>query len=119
MIGRKTETNGPTKRHFAEWRILSGSRTSVDAFIVPSIAKNSTVLEVAMGHGRWTPFLAQRARRYAGIDLSPSCINFCRKRFAHLTNVDFYLTDGRKLSLIRKWFGPICLVIRLVCSHRT
>jgi len=72
----------------------------VDTFLVPSVAVNSMVLEVAMGHGRWTPFLAQRARRYAGIDLSPSCVNFCRKRFAHLTNVDFHATDGRRLSLI-------------------
>jgi SAM-dependent methyltransferase len=72
----------------------------VDTFIVPRVARNSTVLEVAMGHGRWTPFLARRAQRYAGIDLSPSCVNFCRKRFAHLTNVDFYPTDGRGLSLI-------------------
>jgi ubiquinone/menaquinone biosynthesis C-methylase UbiE len=72
----------------------------VDTFIIPSVAENSTVLEVAMGHGRWTPFLAQRARRYAGIDLSPSCVNFCRKRFTHLTNVDFHATGGRKLSLI-------------------
>ena len=91
----------------------------VDTFLVPSVAENSMVLEVAMGHGRWTPFLAQRARRYTGIDLSPSCVDFCRKRFAHLTNVDFHATDGRTLSRIRKWFSPICLVIRLVCSHRT
>jgi SAM-dependent methyltransferase len=72
----------------------------VDTFIVPSVAKNSTVLEVAMGHGRWTPFLAQLAQRYVGIDLSPSCVTFCRKRFAHLKNADFHLTDGRKLPPI-------------------
>jgi ubiquinone/menaquinone biosynthesis C-methylase UbiE len=72
----------------------------VDAFIVPSVAENATVLDVAMGHGRWTPFLAQRARRYIGIDFSPSCVNFCRKRFANLTNVEFHLTGGRTLSTI-------------------
>jgi len=72
----------------------------VDAFIVQSIADNSTVLEVAVGHGRWAPFLAQRSRRYIGIDFSPSCVKFFRKRFARLTNADFYITDGRTLSLV-------------------
>jgi ubiquinone/menaquinone biosynthesis C-methylase UbiE len=72
----------------------------VDAFIVPSIAENSTVLEVAMGHGRWTPFLVRRAQRHIGIDFSPSCVNFCRRHFAHATNVGFHNTDGRTLSLI-------------------
>jgi ubiquinone/menaquinone biosynthesis C-methylase UbiE len=72
----------------------------VDAFIVPSIAESSMVLEVAVGHGRWTPFLARRAQRYIGVDFSPSCIDFCRKRFTHLTNVDFCNTDGRTLSLL-------------------
>jgi len=72
----------------------------VDAFIVPSVTENSIVLEVAVGHGRWTLFLAQRARRYIGVDFGPSCVQFCRKRFAHLTNVEFHTTDGRTLSLI-------------------
>ena len=72
----------------------------VDAFIVPNVDANSTVLEVAMGHGRWTPFLAQRARRYIGVDFSPSCVLFCRERFRDLANVDFRLTDGRTISLI-------------------
>jgi len=72
----------------------------VDSLIVPRLSNSSAVLEVAMGHGRWTPFLAQRAWRYIGIDFSPSCVSFCRKRFADLTNVDFHNTDGRKLSAV-------------------
>jgi ubiquinone/menaquinone biosynthesis C-methylase UbiE len=72
----------------------------VDALIVPSVAESSTVLEVAVGHGRWTLFLARRARRYIGIDFNPSSVSFCRRRFAHLTNVDFHTTDGRTLSLV-------------------
>jgi SAM-dependent methyltransferase len=72
----------------------------VDSLIVPRLANRSTVLEVAMGHGRWTPFLAQRAWRYIGRDFSPSCVIFCRKRFADLTNVDFQYTDGRTLLAV-------------------
>jgi ubiquinone/menaquinone biosynthesis C-methylase UbiE len=42
----------------------------VDAFIVPSISESSMVLEVAVGHGRWTPFLARRAQRYIALILA-------------------------------------------------
>jgi ubiquinone/menaquinone biosynthesis C-methylase UbiE len=72
----------------------------VAAFIFPYIGENSTVLELAMGHGRWTPFLAQRARRYIGVDFGPSCVKFCRGRFANLANVRFHVNDGRTLPMI-------------------
>ena len=72
----------------------------VDALIVPCVAGSSTVVEVAVGHGRWTPFLARRARRYIGVDFNPSCVRFCRRRFGHLGNVDFQTTNGRTLSLV-------------------
>src|SRR5512134_3900593 len=64
---------------YATWK-----QDIVDAFILPNVAEGSTVLEIAVGHGRWVAFLAERAKRYIGIDFSPSCIAFCRERFAHL-----------------------------------
>lgn len=72
----------------------------ISAFIFPYVAKKSTVLELAMGHGRWTPFLAQRARRYIGVDFGPSCVKFCRARFANLFNTEFHVNDGRALPMI-------------------
>lgn len=72
----------------------------IEAFIVPNTAGSSTVLEVGVGHGRWTPFLARGAKRYIGVDFNPSCIEFCRRRFADLANADFQLTDGRSLALV-------------------
>ncbi|HEU4679297.1 MAG TPA: class I SAM-dependent methyltransferase, partial [Terrimicrobiaceae bacterium] len=72
----------------------------VAAFIVPNVSENSTVLELAMGHGRWTPFLAQRARRYLGVDFGPSCVKFCQIRFAALANATFHLNDGRSIPMI-------------------
>jgi ubiquinone/menaquinone biosynthesis C-methylase UbiE len=85
---------------FCQMNYVVWKQDIVQAFITPSISRNSTVLELAVGHGRWTPFLARRARRYIGVDFSPSCIAFCRRHFANLTNVDFSNTDGRTLSLI-------------------
>lgn len=71
----------------------------IDAFIVPNVTTNSTVLELAMGHGRWTPFLARRARHYIGVDFGPSCVAFCRARFANLSNVEFHLNGGRTIPM--------------------
>jgi SAM-dependent methyltransferase len=78
---------------YAVWK-----RDLIEAFIVPNAAGNSTVLEVGVGHGRWTPFLARGAKRYIGIDFNPSCIDFCRRRFVDLANADFHLTNGRSLA---------------------
>lgn len=72
----------------------------IAAFIAPHVSENSTVLELAMGHGRWTPFLAQRARRYIGVDFGPSCVTFCRARFGNLANVEFHINDGRTIPMV-------------------
>jgi ubiquinone/menaquinone biosynthesis C-methylase UbiE len=72
----------------------------VAAFISPNIPANATVLELAMGHGRWTPFLAQRSRRYIGVDFGPSCVKFCLARFTNLPNVEFYNNDGRTIPMV-------------------
>jgi ubiquinone/menaquinone biosynthesis C-methylase UbiE len=72
----------------------------VAAFIVPNVAENSTVLELAMGHGRWTPFLAQRAGRYIGVDFGPSCVKFCKTKFSHLANAVFHINDGHSLPMV-------------------
>ena len=61
----------------------------VDALILPNTAVHSTVLEVAMGHGRWTPYLARHARRYIGVDFSPSCVNYCREHFGKFVKRHF------------------------------
>jgi SAM-dependent methyltransferase len=72
----------------------------VGAFISPNIPDNATVLELAIGHGRWTPFLAQRSRRYIGVDFGPSCVKFCLARFANLTNNEFCNNDGRIIPMV-------------------
>lgn len=72
----------------------------VDAFILPHVAPAGTVLEMAVGHGRWTPFLAQRARHYIGVDLGPLSVQFCRQRFAGLPNVEFHANDGRAIPMV-------------------
>jgi ubiquinone/menaquinone biosynthesis C-methylase UbiE len=72
----------------------------VESFIVSNVGEASTVLEIAVGHGRWTPPLAEIARLYIGVDMNRSCVNFCQRRFLHLANVEFHENDGRSLGMI-------------------
>jgi ubiquinone/menaquinone biosynthesis C-methylase UbiE len=69
----------------------------VDSFIEVSVQRDSAVLEIGVGHGRWTPPLAARSRSYVGVDLSPSCIRYCRRRFRTLPNCSFQVTNGQQL----------------------
>jgi ubiquinone/menaquinone biosynthesis C-methylase UbiE len=80
---------------YATWK-----QDIIGEFIAPNVDQNSTVLEVAMGHGRWTPFLAKRARRYIGVDFGPSCVKFCRSRFASLAKAEFHINDGRSMPMV-------------------
>ncbi|HEY1503104.1 MAG TPA: class I SAM-dependent methyltransferase [Stellaceae bacterium] len=80
---------------YAVWK-----QSLVDAFIAPHIDANAAVLEIAPGHGRWTPYLAMTARRYIGVDMNSSCIAYCRKRFTRFSNAAFYSNDGRSLPMV-------------------
>ena len=59
-----------------------------------------TVLEIAPGHGRWTEYLAQHCDRLVGVDLSGSCVEVCRQRFAGRENLEFFVNDGRSLDMV-------------------
>lgn len=65
----------------------------VDTLITPYISADATVLEIAPGHGRWTEFLAA-AKHVTLVDISPSCLEFCRKRFDDNANIDYFLGTG-------------------------
>ena len=92
--------NGPIKRPTAEWSMRFGNKMWFPPSSAPNIPADATVLELAMGHGRWTPFLAQRSRRYIGVDFGPSCVKFCLARFGNLTNAEFYHNDGRTMPMV-------------------
>ncbi|MGE4048279.1 MAG: class I SAM-dependent methyltransferase [Acetobacteraceae bacterium] len=53
------------------------------------------VLDLGVGAGRTTPFLASRAASYVGIDYSQNMVDACRTRFPHW---HFRRGDARDLS---------------------
>jgi ubiquinone/menaquinone biosynthesis C-methylase UbiE len=66
--------------------------------ILPNIRKNDTVLEIGAGHGRWSTFLVKTAKSIILLDLSPNCIDFCKKLFVNQSNIKYIVNDGKTLA---------------------
>lgn len=71
-------------------------------FIYKNINKNSVVLEIGAGQGRWSEFILKKAERVILVDVSEKCINFCRKMFSKSNNVEYYVNDGKRLDFIKE-----------------
>lgn len=69
----------------------------IDHLITPYLQPGAAVLEIAPGHGRWSQALAEQAGRLVLVDLSPSCLAFCKQRFSHLTHLEYWQGDGASL----------------------
>lgn len=69
-------------------------------FLIPNLRPESTVLEIGPGHGRWSALIPQRIPNGTLhlVDLSPSCIEFCKKKLAQHGNVKYWANDGRSLK---------------------
>lgn len=60
-----------------------------------------TILEIGPGAGRWTQFLKDRCRRLLAVDLSPKCVDICRRRFADSPHVHLMVNDGMTFSAVK------------------
>jgi 2-polyprenyl-3-methyl-5-hydroxy-6-metoxy-1,4-benzoquinol methylase len=60
-----------------------------------------TILELAPGFGRMTRYLREHCTYLIGVDLSPKCIDHCKKRFADDHNLKFYRNNGMSLEMIQ------------------
>ena len=87
-----------------EWSAPWGSATSQwHCVIRPRIhafLPAKTVLEIAPGYGRWTQFLQPEAQHLIVVDLSESCIDACKSRFAEATNISYHVNDGKSLAMV-------------------
>lgn len=72
----------------------------VETFAIPHLRPQSVMLEIGPGHGRWSVFFPKRVAELHLADLSPSCIEFCRKRLVEHPNVRYHVTDGKSLSTL-------------------
>ena len=62
---------------------------------IPSGVK---VLEIGPGGGRWTGALIARSQKFTAVDISASCIEVCRKKFAAETKASFMVGSGSDLK---------------------
>jgi ubiquinone/menaquinone biosynthesis C-methylase UbiE len=73
----------------------------VRTFVIPHLRPQSTMLEIGPGHGRWAVLFPKKVASLHLVDLSPSCIEFCRKRLGEHLNVSYHVNDGRTLPMIQ------------------
>lgn len=71
-------------------------------FLIPYLKESSVVAEIGPGHGRWSAMIPSRVPKgmLHLVELSPSCIEFCRKKFASHQNVQYHVSDGRALPFL-------------------
>lgn len=101
---RRWDKDHAWPKHGDEWNRQAAAcgidydawKQSMVAHLIAPYAGPS-VLEIAPGHGRWTEHLIPRFGRVVAVDLSPSCIEYCRQRFTGAANVDYFVTDGTTL----------------------
>ncbi|WP_242529146.1 class I SAM-dependent methyltransferase [Methylacidimicrobium sp. B4] len=70
----------------------------VETFLKANIGPETKVLEIGSGHGRWTSEILGLCGHIFVVDLSESCLEYCRSRFADRQNISFLQTDGRSLK---------------------
>lgn len=71
------------------------------AFIVPFVNPSTIALEIGPGHGRWSVLLEPKVASLHLVDLSSSCIEFCKKRLAESKKVSYHVNDGKSLPMIQ------------------
>lgn len=89
------------RRDGDEWSDPWGSTAMLwHGSILPRIAgflPCERLLEIAPGRGRVAQFLLRHCRDYVGVDLAPSAVEHCRRRFDDAPHARFVVTDGLRL----------------------
>ena len=69
--------------------------TLINEILFKYIKKDSTVLEIGPGGGRWTVELQKLAQNLIIADISKKCLDICKERFKSLKNIEYRLIDTR------------------------
>jgi ubiquinone/menaquinone biosynthesis C-methylase UbiE len=75
-------------------------RSLFDEFMARYITNRSRVLEIGPGHGRWTKLYIESVKHVSLVDLSPSCIEHCKRLFKEFHHVDYFVNEGTTLQHI-------------------
>ncbi len=72
----------------------------IETFITPNVKKQTTVLNIAPGHGRSTKHIIN-SKELILVDLNKNCIEYCKKIFSKNKNIKYYVNDGKTLPFIK------------------
>jgi ubiquinone/menaquinone biosynthesis C-methylase UbiE len=83
--------------------LLRAAIRRLEGFRRPDLAgpvhhTDSTVLEIAPGHGRWTEAICRLAGPVILVDVSQSCIQHCQRKFSRRPKMTYIVNDGQDLS---------------------
>lgn len=67
----------------------------INEIMIKHIKRNSTILEIGPGAGRWTETLQPLAKNLIIADVSQKSIEICKKRFLLKNNVEYKLIENR------------------------
>jgi ubiquinone/menaquinone biosynthesis C-methylase UbiE len=76
-----------------EWK-----QALIDDVLVRYIPRDSAVLEIGPGGGRWTEALLALASRLVVVDVSERPLELCRRRFAGAGNIEYQRCGGSDLA---------------------
>jgi ubiquinone/menaquinone biosynthesis C-methylase UbiE len=99
MIGRSAATNLQTydapevATHYAMLDYLTPCERVLFETYIPG---GSAILDLGVGGGRTTSYLASRASRYVGVDYAPAMVRACEAKFP---NLNFEVADAADLSI--------------------
>jgi ubiquinone/menaquinone biosynthesis C-methylase UbiE len=104
MTGRSAATNLETydapevAAHYATLDYLTPCERVLFETYIPM---GSAILDLGVGGGRTTPYLAKRASRYVGVDYAPAMVKACAAKFPNLKfpNLEFRVSDAANLSI--------------------
>lgn len=59
-----------------------------------------TILEIGPGYGRWSRFLLNYCKNLVLVDISPKCLDACKKRFAQEKYITYKINNGFSLDFL-------------------
>ncbi len=66
--------------------------------ILPYLKNTTNALEIGCGHGRWSKILSENVTSLILIDVSPSCIDFCKNILKGESNLTYIVNSGKSLE---------------------
>lgn len=73
-----------------------------EKYLLPHLdgRRDLKIIELAPGGGRFTPELIRLSREMHLVDYNEACISICKERFQYYPNMQFYVNDGKSISIV-------------------